>query len=187
MSKALEYKTDRLTLRQWQWSDLKSFANMNADRDVMRYFASVGTAKGTEASIQNWMIEINDRGWSNWAVELTGSREFIGFVGITVPRRQLHFTPCVEIGWRLAKKFWHKGYATEAAERVLETGFVQFGLREIVSFTSLINTPSRAVMERIGMKNTGEDFDHPALPNGSELQRHCLYKIIHQQWASNAA
>lgn len=170
-------KTERLLLRQWQWSDLDAFAAMNADAEVMRYFAAVGTRDGARASIQTWMAEIEQRGWSNWAVELAETGRFIGFVGLTQPKRQLPFTPCVEIGWRLAKEFWHRGYATEAARTVLDIGFGKLGLSEIVSFTSLINSPSRAVMERLGMKNTGQDFDHPALPAGSALQRHCLYKI----------
>lgn len=182
-----EYRTERLLLRQWQWSDLEPFAGLNADPDVMRYFANPGTKDGAKASIEVWMREIDERGWSNWAVETTDSKQFIGFVGITNPKRQLHFTPCVEIGWRLAKQFWHCGYATEAATKALEIGFVEVGLAEVVSFTSVVNNPSRAVMARVGMRNTDEDFDHPALPNGSELQRHCLYKITRQQWAVNAA
>lgn len=181
------YRTDRLVLRQWQWDDLDPFVELNADPAVMRYFPNLGTRDGAKASIDTWMGEIDERGWSNWAVETTDSRQFIGFVGITNPKRALHFTPCVEIGWRLAKQYWHRGYATEAAKKALEIGFVEIGLGEIVSFTSAINNPSRAVMARLGMKNTDEDFDHPALPNGSELQRHCLYKITRQQWAANAA
>jgi len=95
--------------------------------------------------------------------------------------------PCVEIGWRLAKEHWGKGYATEAAKGALRTGFDRIGLPEIVSFTSRVNRPSRAVMERIGMVDTAEDFDHPALPEGSELRRHCLYRISRAQWERDAA
>ena len=104
--------------------------------------------------------------------------EFIGFVGLSVPRRaELPFMPCVEIGWRLAQAHWGRGYATEAARACLQVGFGPLALAEIVSFTSLINRPSRALMARIGMRDSGEDFDHPALPEGSELRRHCLYRI----------
>ena len=95
--------------------------------------------------------------------------------------------PCVEVGWRLAKEHWGQGYATEAAKGALRTGFDRIGLREIVSFTSLVNRPSRAVMQRIGMVDTAEDFDHPALPEGSELRRHCLYRISRAQWERDAA
>ena len=178
----LELSTKRLRLRQWVAGDRAPFAAMNADPAVMRYFASVSTREASDRTLDTWRAEIRQRGWGNWAVELTQGKVFIGFVGLTVPWRVLPFTPCVEIGWRLAKAHWGRGYATEAAKRVLLAGFAQIGLQEIVSFTSLVNTPSRGVMERIGMIDSGQHFDHPALPAGSELRRHCLYQITRDQW-----
>ena len=182
MDPILELSTGRLRLRQWVAEDREPFAAMNSDPAVMRYFAGVSTREASDRTFDTWQAEIRQRGWSNWAVELAQGKEFIGFVGLTVPWRVLPFAPCVEIGWRLARAHWGRGYATEAATRVLEAGFAQIGLQEIVSFTSLVNTPSRAVMERIGMINTGQDFDHPASPESSELRRHCLYKITRAQW-----
>ena len=185
MPEPIELMTERLRLRQWKTGDREPFAAMNADPEVMRYFASVGTLESSNRTIDVWQSEIEERGWSNWAVEHIESVAFVGFVGLSVPRRALPFMPCVEIGWRLAKAHWGKGFATEAAEGVLRVGFEQLNLKEIVSFTSLINKPSRAVMERIGMVNSEEDFDHPALPEGSELRRHCLYRLCREHWSHN--
>ncbi len=174
----IEFATPRLRLRAWRDADRAPFAALNADPLVMRHFASTLTREASDRSIDAWQAELEQRGWSNWAVELAQGGEFIGFVGLSVPRRaELPFMPCVEIGWRLARAFWGCGYATEAARATLQVGFERIGLREIVSFTSLINRPSRAVMERIGMRDSGEDFDHPALPEGSALRRHGLYRI----------
>jgi RimJ/RimL family protein N-acetyltransferase len=175
--------TARLRLRQWREADREPFAALNADPEVMRYFASVISREASDRSIDAWRAEIAERGWSNWAVELVRTGEFIGFVGLSVPRRaELPFMPCVEIGWRLARAHWGQGHATEAARAALQLGFERLGLAEIVSFTSLVNRPSRAVMERIGMRDSGRDFDHPALPEGSVLRRHCLYRITAHSW-----
>jgi RimJ/RimL family protein N-acetyltransferase len=153
--------TPRLRLRQWCDADIEAFARINADPEVMRYFPAPGTLDGARRSVETWRRQIDDRGWSNWAVERADSGEFIGFVGLTEPARALPFTPCVEIGWRL--------------------------LQEIVSFTSVLNWPSRKVMERIGMRDTGQDFDHPALPEGSPLRRHCLYRVRRDEGGSDEA
>lgn len=177
MTAIIELETERLSLVAWQERHIAPFAAMNADPEVMRYFPATATEAQTRATVHGWRAQFDDQGWSNWAVELKGSGEFIGFVGLSVPRRQLPFSPCVEVGWRLARRFWGKGYATEGAKASLAVGFGQLGFTEIVSFTSLTNLPSRAVMERIGMHNTGRDFDHPAVPEGSSLRRHCLYVI----------
>ncbi len=187
MAEIIEFSRERLRLRQWAAQDREPFAAMNADPEVMKYFASVEIRERSFRAIDIWQAELEGRGWSNWAVEHVESRAFIGFVGLSVPRRALPFMPCVEVGWRLARSYWGKGFATEAAKGSLRVAFERLNLDEVVSFTSLINRPSRAVMERIGMANTGEDFDHPALPEGSELRRHCLYKITRAQWRSSGA
>ena len=183
----LELLTPRLRLRQWQASDQAPFAAMNADPLVMRYFAGPLGPEASAASIQGWQQAFAERGWSNWALSLHDTGEFIGFTGLSLPRRTFAFSPCVEIGWRLAAAYWGRGYATEAARAALQCGFETLALAEIVSFTSLINSPSRAVMRRIGMGNSGEDFEHPALPEGSPLRRHCLYRLRRQVWAAGLA
>lgn len=170
-------RTPRLRLRQWRDADVDALALINSDSEVMRYFPAPGTLDGSRRMVDAWRRQIDERGWSNWAVERVDSGEFIGFVGLTEPGRALPFGPCVEIGWRLARAHWGQGYASEAARAALAFGFGRLGLREIVSFTSLLNRPSRAVMERIGMHDSGQDFDHPAVPEGSPLRRHCLYRL----------
>ncbi len=103
---------------------------------------------------------------------------FIGFVGLSVPSFTSHFTPCVEIGWRIAKEYWGNGYASEAAAASLHFGFEKLKLQQIVAFTVPTNKRSIAVMERIGMsRNPADDFDHPNLQPGHPLQRHVLYRI----------
>ncbi len=175
--------TRRLLLRAWREADHAPFAAMNADPHVMRYFAALGTPESSRRLMEVWNSQLQERGWSNWAVERRDTGEFIGFVGLTVPPRpSLHFMPCVEIGWRLIAAHWHQGFATEAAREVLRFGFEGLALEEIVSFTTLSNTPSRAVMERLGMANSHEDFDHPAVPAGHPLLRHCLYRLPRNRW-----
>ncbi len=187
MPAILELETERLRLVAWQERHVAPFAAMNADPEVMRYFPGFATEAQTRAMVSTWRTQFEEQGWSNWAVELKDLGEFIGFIGLSVPRRQLPFSPCVEVGWRLARRFWGHGYATEGAKACLSVGFAKLGLTEIVSFTALTNLPSRAVMQRIGMHNTCRDFDHPAVPEGSPLRRHCLYLITRAQWSQGEA
>lgn len=181
---AIEFDTPRLAFRVWQDRHCVPFAALNADPEVMRHFPAVLSAEQTNAGIDIWREQFAQQGWSNWAVELRATGEFIGFIGLSVPRRQLPFGPCVEIGWRLKRAAWGQGFATEGAAACLRVGFEQLGLAEIVSFTALTNRPSEAVMQRIGLRRAPTDFDHPALPQGHRLQRHCLYRISRAQWDS---
>lgn len=117
-------------------------------------------------------------GFGLWAVEVKGGAQFIGFIGLSVPRFEAHFTPCVEVGWRLAYEHWGKGYATEGARAAVAFGFDELGLDEIVSFTVPEHQHSRRVMERIGMTHSStDDFDHPGLSEGHRLRRHVLYRL----------
>ena len=118
---------------------------------------------------------IAERGWGHWAVEERESGAFIGFVGLHNPIATLPCSPCVEIGWRLGLAHWGKGFATEAASAVLDVGFKQLRLPEIVSFTATTNLRSQAVMRRIGMVRDG-GFDHPNVPEGHLLRPHVLYR-----------
>lgn len=183
-----ELQTPRLKLRQWRASDAEDFAKMNADPEVMRYFAAPLERAASDMMIAAISTQFAQYGWGLWALEVQSEADqqetdrFIGFVGLSIPKRQFSFSPCVEIGWRLAKKYWRQGYASEAAQEALRFGFVELGLAEIVSFTSLHNLPSRAVMEKIGLHNQQQDFDHPALPPGHVLERHCLYAQERETW-----
>ena len=167
--------TARLRLRPWRESDLAPFAAMNADPLVMEHFAAPLTREESDAYARRMMAAIEGRGWGNWALEEIGGEPFVGFAGLSAPSFEAHFTPCTEIGWRLVRSAWGRGYATQAARAALAFGFGELGLAEIVSFTALANTRSIAVMERLGMRRDGE-FDHPRLPAGHRLQRHVLYR-----------
>ena len=180
---AIELGTTRLRLRPWRHSDRAPFAAMNADAEVMEFFPSLQSPEASDASIDGWQLQLEQRGFSNWAVELVSSGEFIGFVGLSVPKRVLPFSPCVEVGWRLARPHWGRGYATEGAREALRFGFWRRELDDIVSFTSVLNRRSRAVMGRIGMRDAGDDFEHPGVPENHPLRPHCLYRITRAQWS----
>lgn len=170
-------QTARLRLRRWQPADLESFAALNADPEVMRYFPALRDRAESLASMERIEADFDARGFGGWALDLPGTG-FIGFCGLMVPRFAAHFTPCVEIGWRLARAHWGQGYATEAARAALADGFGRVGLREVVAFTSAANLPSRRVMERAGMvRDLAGDFEHPAEPPGHPLQPFVLYRV----------
>jgi RimJ/RimL family protein N-acetyltransferase len=172
-------RTQRLYLRLWRDEDLPAFAALNADPRVMEFFPKVLDRAESDARVTGIRDHVSRHGFGQWAVEVPGVADFIGFVGLSMPLFQAHFTPCVEVGWRLAREHWGHGYATEAARAALDYGFGPLGLREIVSFTVPANRRSRAVMERIGMtRSPADDFDHPALPEGHPLRRHVLYRVI---------
>ncbi len=182
MVELIEPVTARLHLRQWQSGDRAPFAALNADPRVMAYFPSVLDRAASDAMVAHCEALIAERGWGFWAVETRAAGEFIGFVGLHVPAANLPCAPCVEVGWRLARRHWGRGYATEAATAALQVGFERLGLEEIVSFTPLGNHRSRAVMERLGMVFTGETFEHPGVPVGSPLRQHCLYRLSRVRW-----
>jgi RimJ/RimL family protein N-acetyltransferase len=170
-------RTPRLHLRLWRDEDLPVFAAMNADPIVMEFFPKPLDRAESDALATRIRDGLERRGFGFWAVEVPGIADFIGFVGLSVPAFEAHFTPCVEIGWRLARDHWGHGYATEAARAALEFGFGEVALDEIVSFTATVNLRSRRVMERIGMtRSLADDYDHPSLPEGHPLRRHVLYR-----------
>ncbi len=169
--------TPRLLLRLWRDEDLPAFAAMNADPKVMEFFPKPLDRAESDAAAARIRDHFARRGFGLWAVEVPGVADFIGFVGLSVPTFEAHFTPCVEIGWRLACEHWGHGYATEVARAALDFGFQHLALDEIVSFTVPANLRSRRVMERIGMTySPADDYDHPALPEGHPLRRHVLYR-----------
>lgn len=178
-------ETDRLYLRQWCQHDLPAFAAMNADPHVMRYFPSLMNVEESNALAHRCETFIRHHGWGLWAVEEKSNKNFIGFVGLQPCNSELPFAPAVEVGWRLAYAHWGKGYATEAAKAALTIGFNELKLSVIVSFTSIKNYRSRAVMARLGLQDTGNNFLHPYVAVKSHLQEHCLYLISAEQWRKN--
>ena len=187
MSAAIEFETPRLRLRQWRESDREPFAALNADPAVMEFFPALITREASNASIDSWQSQFVERGWSNWAIEVRETKAFVGFAGLSVPRRVFPFSPCVEVGWRLARAHWGKGFATEAARGAVRVGFERLALLEIVSFTTVLNLRSRAVMERIGMHNAHEDFEHLGIPVGNSQRLHCLYRMQRERWSAGDA
>ena len=181
-------RSARLQLRQWLPQDRDAFAAMSADPEVMRYFPATLTRAQSDAMADKCQALIAERGWGMWAVERLIDQRFIGFVGLHIPQADLPFSPCVEIGWRLARSAWGQGLATEAAESALAVGFGHLQLPEIVAFTTQTNTPSQAVMQRLGLvRDTTADFDHPALPAGHPLSAHQLYRLPAQKFHATRA
>lgn len=176
-------KTPRLLLRPWREEDLPAHAAMNADPRVMEHFPFVPTRQESDDRVSRLREHFDRHGFGMWAVEAPGVDEFVGTVGIIEVSFEAHFTPCIEIGWRLARKHWGKGYATEAAESAIEFGFETVGLNEIVAFTVPANVRSRRVMQRLGMTRAPEDdFNHPKVPSEHPLSRYVLYRISQNQW-----
>jgi RimJ/RimL family protein N-acetyltransferase len=178
-----ELSTSRLWLRRWRESDLEPFAVLNSDPQVMEFMPGCLTRAESDALVLRAETEIAERGFGFWATQLRGSGEFIGFVGLHAASFEAHFTPCVEIGWRLGRTSWGKGFATEAAHECLRFAFENLALPEVVSFTVPLNRRSRAVMERLGMQRAvSDDFEHPRLPVNHPLRRHVLYRLRRADW-----
>ena len=176
-----ELETSRLRLRRWQSSDREPFAAMNADPRVMEYLPAILSRAESDGLASRCDAHFDQHGFGLWAVEIRGVAPFAGFLGLSVPNFQAHFTPCVEIGWRLVAEHWGRGYATEGARAALSFGFRALKLDEIVSFTVPGNLRSRRVMERIGMTyDPAHDFDHPSV-QGSGPKRHVLYRMTSAQ------
>jgi RimJ/RimL family protein N-acetyltransferase len=173
-----ELSTERLLLRPWRAADRAPFAALNADPEVMRHFPAPLTREQSDAFADRIEASFAHQGWGLWAVEVRDGGEFIGFTGLARPSFDAHFTPAIEIGWRLARGAWGRGYATEAARAAAAFGFETLAAEELVSFTAVANTRSRAVMERLGMTHDASgDFDLPSVPAGHELRRHVLYRL----------
>ncbi|MGB5595396.1 MAG: GNAT family N-acetyltransferase [Crocosphaera sp.] len=172
----LEILTPRLKLREWKEEDKEFFFHINSDPKVMEFMPKLLSKEESDDFVERIKTKFKEDGYSFFAVELISDQTFIGLIGLSIPKFQSFFTPCVEIGWRLAYNYWGKGYATEGAKECINYGFKDLKLSEIVSFTVPKNVRSRKVMEGIGMKFIDE-FDHPLLPEGHPLKKHVLYKI----------
>ncbi len=173
----LDLQTDRLTLRRWRPSDRAPFSRINADPRVMEHFPAPLTPAESDLMIERIEAHFSRYGFGLWATELRPTGDFAGFIGLNIPTFETHFTPCVEIGWRLAPEFWGRGLATEGARAVLHHAFTRLSLAEVVAFTVPANHRSRRVMEKLGMTHDpADDFDHPRLQEGHPLRRHVLYR-----------
>jgi len=182
-SSDLRLETERLVLRSWQNGDREPFARLNADPVVMEHFPGVLSWAESDSFAARIDAHFKDHGYGLWAVEVPGEANFIGFVGLSVPSFDAPFMPAVEVGWRIDKAYWGRGFATEAGHAAVADGFERVGLAEIVSFTTPANMRSIRVMERLGMtRNSADDFDHPRLPEHHRLRRHVLYRLSRAAW-----
>lgn len=170
--------TQRLLLRHWKGDDLQRFAKLNADERVMEFFPSILSQEESNSLAGKIEKELQEKEYGLWAVEVIGIAPFIGFVGLHYQDFPAHFTPCIEIGWRIGFEYWGQGYAFEAAQKVLEYAFTTLKLPQIVSFTTVANQRSRNLMKKLGMThNLPDDFEHPKLPEGHPLRPHVLYRM----------
>jgi len=182
MAPVIEIKTDRLNLRQWKKEDYPAFAKLNADPEVMKYYPDTLTQLESNDMAERFEALLEYNGWGFWVVEKLDEKNFMGFVGLNEPAYELPVTPCVEIGWKLAKEYWGHGYASEAAKACLAIAFGKLDLPEVYSFTSVLNKKSQAVMERLGMVNMKQNFEHPMMPKGGPLSEHVLYRMNKKDW-----
>src|SRR5690606_4543985 len=163
--------------------DRVPFAVMNRDPAVMEYFPAPLSRAESDAFVDRIEAAFDHDGFGLWAVEVAETGELIGFTGLSRAEFPAHFTPAVEIGWRLARPAWGHGYATEAARAVLAYAFDKLGLDDVVSFTAVPNLRSQAVMRRLGMcHDRADDFDHPRIADGHPLRRHVLYRLSAHRW-----
>jgi RimJ/RimL family protein N-acetyltransferase len=166
-----------MILRPWRDTDMDPFAALNADPLTMEFFPATLSREESDAAAVRIRRAIETRGFGLWAAEVPDVAGFIGAIGLHVPEYDTPFTPCVEVGWRLDRAYWGRGYATEGARAAMHDGFDRLGLAEIVSFTAACNVRSRRVMERLGMtRSPDDDFDHPRITEGHPLRRHVLYR-----------
>ncbi len=181
--------SERLLLREWRDSDRAPYAALNGDPEVMRHYPFLLTPQQSDEMVDRLIAVWRDLGFGLWAVERLDTHAFIGYVGLFSPTWEAEFTPCVEIGWRLAKEHWGQGFAPEAAMAVLEWAFANVDLPgdRILSFTTVGNLNSQRVMQKIGMtRDEDGDFDHPLLPDWKD-RRHVLYRIDREQYHRSVA
>jgi len=151
---------------------------LNADPVVMEYFVKPLTRAESDALVARIEAAIEKLGYGLWALESRETGEFLGFTGLAEQTFPAHFTPAVEVGWRLARSAWGHGHASEAARAALTDGFTRAGMDEIVSMTAATNMRSQRVMRRLGMTHDpDDDFAHPNVPAGNPLRPHVLYRI----------
>ncbi|MBI3409118.1 MAG: GNAT family N-acetyltransferase [Planctomycetes bacterium] len=178
MNLPTDLRTKRLHLRRWRASDRQPFAQLNCDPQVVEFFSGPHSRPESDALADRIEAHFQQHGFAPWAVEIPGVTEFAGFIGLSIPRFEAAFTPCIEVGWRLAAEYWNQGYATEGARAAVDFAFRWIKAKEIVSFTVPANLRSRRVMKKLGMTRSAEDdFDHPFLPIGHPLRRHVLYRM----------
>ena len=181
----VELETPRLRLRHWREADRVPYAALNADPVVMEHFPAPLTRAQSDEHVDRIEAFFAEHGWGLWAAERKDTGAFVGFIGLGVPRFDAPFLPGVEVGWRLAKEHWGQGLAPEGARAAVRHAFEELALAEVLSWTTVANTNSRRVMEKLGLvHHADEDFDHPNMPVGHPIRPHVLYRITRETWIS---
>lgn len=184
MTKIIE--TERLILRTWRENDVYFYHQINQDKHVLEFLRFSLTLEQAQEFVGTANRHQDKHGYALWAVELKNTGALMGFIGLNYTDWKSHFTPAVEVGWRLGSQFWGKGYATEGARASLAYGFEHCGLKEIVSFTVPANTRSIRVMEKLGLRRDFDgDFFHPKVESGHKLSHHILYRIKAENYYTN--
>jgi len=180
----ISMRTERLVLRHWRKPDRQPFARLNADARVMEFLPGILSEQESNSLVDQIEAHFQQHGFGLYAAELRSDSRFIDFIGLSVPTFSAAFTPCVEIGWRLAVEYWGQGLATEGAREIVRYGFEELNLKELVSFTVPANAQSLSVMKNLGMTHDPhDDFDHPRLPVGHPLRWHVLYRLSRSAWS----
>lgn len=184
----MNIETDRIILRPWKERDRQPFAEMSADPAVMEHLLPMNSREAADGWIDRRMAHLAEHGFTFWALEAKESGDFLGAVGLLRIGYNAHFSPAVEVGWRVARPFWGQGYALEAAAASIRFGFENLGLSEVIANTVAQNTRSRRVMEKLGMSHNAEDdFDHPGIPEGHPLRPQVLYRLPRDHWTATVA
>lgn len=177
------FNSERLGFRNWKNEDLEEFAQLNSDEAVMEHFPKLLSKKEVEELIDKLRDHFAENGFTYYAVDILETNECIGMIGLAAQEYKTKFTPAIDIGWRLKRTAWGKGYATEGAKRCLDYAFNELGLHKIVSVTTLKNAKSENVMKKIGMIKKGE-FNHPELADHPEYEKHVCYEIVKSEYGS---
>ncbi len=171
-------ETPRLLLRPWRASDYDAWAALSADARVMEFFAGTIERERALADAAKIAERLTENGYGWWVVEVKGGAPYVGHVALQDVPFAAHFTPALEVGWRLAAEFWGNGYATEGARAALAFAFQTLHRSEVIAMTAKINVRSQRVMQRLGMAyDPGDDFDNPRVADGSPLRPHVLFRI----------
>jgi RimJ/RimL family protein N-acetyltransferase len=171
-------ETPRLILREWRDADVDAWAAMGADPRVMKHFPALNDRAQSEASAARFRIALERDGYGWWAIEVKGGAAFAGTIILQAVPFEAHFTPAIEVGWRLAYEHWGHGYAAEGARAALDFAFNELQRTEVVAMTTPVNVRSQRVMERLGMRrDPRDDFEHPLIAEGHPLRTHMLYRL----------
>jgi RimJ/RimL family protein N-acetyltransferase len=176
-------QTGRLILREWRDDDVAPFSAMSTNPLVMQYLTKLPDRSAIERWVDDVRAHFRRHGFGLWAIEIPGIAPFVGFTGLTVVPYEAHFTPAIEVAWRLSPEYWRKGLVAEAATTALNVGFRSLEFQEIMANAAINNSASIRVMERLGMnRNPDDDFDHPLKPPQDPLRRQVLFRIGRKEW-----